>query len=253
MNKIMIALIMLISCLEMVGCNTKSEEFINASEVAREVIEVEPLTESQMDIQPATITLIGHASVKIVTKDGIVIYIDPFYEGDYSQPADFILVTHGHDDHNKVDLVTQKEDTRIIKNKELLERMNDDLKYHKITEKGIEIEAVPASNARHSIQYSVGYIVAFDDIKVYHAGDTSKLSSMSELREKEITYAMFPIDGIYNMGGAEASECAEMVGAVYNIPIHCNLEVEENKPQGDALQPEGRLIIPYGESIIITP
>ena len=206
-----------------------------------------------MDIQPATITLIGHASVKIVTKDGIVIYIDPFYEGDYSQPADFILVTHGHDDHNKVDLVTQKEDTRIIKNKELLERMNDDLKYHKITEKGIEIEAVPASNARHSIQYSVGYIVAFDDIKVYHAGDTSKLSSMSELREKEITYAMFPIDGIYNMGGAEASECAEMVGAVYNIPIHCNLEVEENKPQGDAFQPEGRLIIPYGESIIITP
>ena len=53
----------------------------------------------------ARMTFIGHASVKIKTTTGEVIYIDPYFPTDsYKEPADVILVTHGHSDHNRVDL-----------------------------------------------------------------------------------------------------------------------------------------------------
>ncbi|MDD5934095.1 MAG: MBL fold metallo-hydrolase [Clostridiales bacterium] len=56
-------------------------------------------------------TFIGHASVKIVTTSGKVIYIDPFYPTvSYREPADYILVTHSHSDHNVVRLCTKKPD-----------------------------------------------------------------------------------------------------------------------------------------------
>ena len=38
-----------------------------------------------------TLTLIGHASMKIKTAEGVVIYIDPYYDGDYTEPADIVL------------------------------------------------------------------------------------------------------------------------------------------------------------------
>ena len=47
---------------------------------------------------------LGHASLKITTREGKVIYIDPFAgeESYYETPADLILVTHEHYDHNEI-------------------------------------------------------------------------------------------------------------------------------------------------------
>ena len=44
---------------------------------------------------------LGHASLKIITRESKVIYIDPFAgeESYYQTPADLILVTHDHYDH----------------------------------------------------------------------------------------------------------------------------------------------------------
>ncbi|MBP5729041.1 MAG: MBL fold metallo-hydrolase, partial [Clostridia bacterium] len=40
----------------------------------------------------------GHGSLRIVTGEGKVIYIDPYSGQGYDLPADLILVTHGHQD-----------------------------------------------------------------------------------------------------------------------------------------------------------
>lgn len=53
----------------------------------------------------AELTYFGRSSVKIKTASGLVVYIDPYAPGDYSEPADLILVTHGHIDHNRVKLI----------------------------------------------------------------------------------------------------------------------------------------------------
>ena len=48
----------------------------------------------------------GHGSYRIVSNEGVVIYVDPYAGEGYDMPADIVIVTHEHSDHNQVDLVT---------------------------------------------------------------------------------------------------------------------------------------------------
>ncbi len=50
----------------------------------------------------------GHASMRITTVEGKVIYVDPFAGEGYDVPADLILMTHGHYDHTQTDEITTK-------------------------------------------------------------------------------------------------------------------------------------------------
>ncbi len=160
----------------------------------------------------------GHASLRITTPEGKVIYIDP-YAGDYSVPADLILITHGHYDHNNPKKVTERnEGCEIITWKEALKGGA-----HQIFDLGyVTVETVEAGNNRnHNLKECVGYIITLSDgIKVYVSGDTSKTAQMEELAEKNIDYAFFCCDGQYNMDVEEAVECAKLVGAKINIPYH---------------------------------
>jgi L-ascorbate metabolism protein UlaG (beta-lactamase superfamily) len=188
-----------------------------------------------------TLTLIGHSSVKIKTAEGAVIYIDPYYEGDYSEKADIILVSHEHSDHNKVNLCQQNEGCLVLRVKETINTKN--MTYNTFEYKGVKIEPVPAENKNHSIKSTTGFVLTFDGITVYHAGDTSKLDQMAALKERSIDYAFFPIDGKYNMNAAEAMECAALVGARHNTPMH----YFDADPS--TFQPENLLPIAYGEMV----
>ena len=168
----------------------------------------------------------GHSSIRLTAKDGTVIYIDPFMGEGYDLPADVILVTHQHGDHNKIDLVTQKSDCVVITNEDALKGG----KHNTLTAKGIQIEAVEACNKNHSPEECVGYIVNIDGVKLYHPGDTSKTSQMEEIAAKNLDYAMVPCDGFYNMDAKGAAECAKIIGAKHSIPIHTG-PFEEGGPK----------------------
>ena len=191
-----------------------------------------------------TLTLIGHASVKIKTAEGAVIYIDPYYDGDYNEKADIILVSHEHSDHNKVNLCQQNEGCMVLRVKQTIN--TKDMTYNTFEYKGVKIEPVPASNKNHSIKSTTGFVLTFDGITVYHAGDTSKLDQMAALKEKNLDYAFFPIDGKYNMGAAEAMECAALAGARHNTPMH----YFDADPS--AFKPENLLSVAYGETVELT-
>ncbi len=192
-----------------------------------------------------TLTYIGHASVKIVAQDGSVLYIDPNYsQGDYSDLADVILVTHQHDDHKPYYKVKLKEGGKQIDNFDALVKGE----YKKYEIGPFKIEAVAAGgNPNHDVRYCVGYLVSVDGFTIYHAGDTSKIEQMKELSSRNIDYAMYPIDGIYNMDAVEATEVAKLVGARNNIPIH-EFDKKGSK-KSDNFTPEGRLVLEYGQTI----
>ncbi|MBR7079311.1 MAG: MBL fold metallo-hydrolase [Treponema sp.] len=197
-----------------------------------------------------TLTYIGHASVKIVASDSSVLYIDPAYsEWDYeNDPADYILVTHGHDDHKPDPSLKLKEGGRKIDHTQALHGG-----VYETFELGpFKVQAVAAGgNRNHDVRYCVGYLVTVDGITIYHAGDTSKIEQMKDLANLHIDYAMYPIDGIYNMDAAEAEEVANLVGACINIPIHENDQNGSRK--SDGFNPKGRLVLKYGETIKIEP
>ena len=195
-----------------------------------------------------TLTYIGHASVKIVASDGSVLYIDPaYYKWDYkNQPADYILVTHSHEDHKPVAALSLKEGGQLIDNKKALKKGV----YETFDLGPFKVEAVAAGgNPNHDVRYCVGYLVTVDGITIYHAGDTSMIEQMKDLSSRHIDYAMYPIDGIFNMDAVEATEVAELVGARCNIPIH---EYDQDgSKKSDNFTPKGRMVLEYGQTIKI--
>ena len=57
----------------------------------------------------------GHGSYRITSDEGVVIYVDPYAGDGYDLPADLIIVTHEHTDHNQVQLVNLKKDGVILR------------------------------------------------------------------------------------------------------------------------------------------
>lgn len=158
----------------------------------------------------------GHGSARLETEDGVVIYIDPYAGKGYDKPADIILVTHQHGDHNRIDIVAKKQTCKIIQNNDVLIGGV----YQKFNIYGVSVTAVEAYNKNHDPFKCVGYIVETDGKKIYFAGDTSATVQMKEFGEIKIDYALLPIDGIYNMNIEEAEKCSEIIKAGHTIPIH---------------------------------
>jgi L-ascorbate metabolism protein UlaG (beta-lactamase superfamily) len=187
----------------------------------------------------------GHGSLRFTAQDGRVIYVDPYAGEGYDKPADVVLVTHGHHDHNKVELITQKEDCKIITHKEALE----DGKHNCFSFDGLEIEAVEAKNLLHSPKVCVGYILVIDGVQVYCSGDTSKTRQMQEFAKQGLDYALFCGDGVFNMGLKEAAECARLVGAKHNILIHMKPKALFDLSKAQKWDAPNKLIIQPGEEL----
>ena len=187
----------------------------------------------------------GHASFRITTDSGKVIYIDPYAGEGYDVPADILLVSHQHGDHNQIDLVTQNPGCTVITNFEALA----DGKHNTFDVDGVIVEAVEAANTNHNPEECVGYIVTVDGIKAYFAADTSKTDAMDSFAERELDYAFLPTDGFYNMSVSEAIECAKIIGARVNVPIHMNPEKLFDEERAAAFDAPGKLIIAAGEEV----
>ncbi len=192
----------------------------------------------------------GHGSLRIITGEGKVIYIDPYAGEGYDLPADLILITHAHQDHTAVRLIKNRnEGCQTITWKEGLvngEYKTFDLGY-------AVVEAVQAGNNKnHNIKECVGWLITFPDgITVYATGDTSATDQMKELADRNIDYAFFVCDGIYNMDIAEAMACAKLVNAKHSIPYHMAPGKLFDQSKAEQFDVPGCLIVPAGEEIVL--
>ena len=155
-----------------------------------------------------------HASLRLVI-DGRQVYVDPVSKLgeltlDYSTmpKADLLLVTHEHFDHlDKAALATlSSEGTQLVTN----QRCADQLGYGKMMRNGdvmdidgLHIEAVPAYNNSeghtqfHPKDRDNGFVLTYDGLRIYIAGDTEDIPEMANL--KDIDIAFLPCNQPYTM------------------------------------------------------
>jgi L-ascorbate metabolism protein UlaG (beta-lactamase superfamily) len=185
----------------------------------------------------------------LTSDDGRVIYVDPFFGKGYDAPADIILVTHQHSDHNKVKRCAKKPDCKIITNEEALAGgKHNSFDFSDLG--GISIQAVEAGNKKHDPKLCVGYIITLDGVKLYFCGDTSKTKQMETFADLGLDYVFFPGDGRFNMGPDEAAECARLIGAKHNILVHL-MPGKPVRPAAEKWEAPNKLIIVPGEEIAL--
>ena len=187
----------------------------------------------------------GHGSLRFTLSDGTVIYLDPFAGEGYDLPANYIFVTHEHYDHNEVDKMPHASGCKIVTEKDAIRGET----YHTFNFGNFQVQAVEAYNSHHHKSECVGYIFLLDGKKVYCAGDTSTTNMMARLEPMHLDYALLPTDGIYNMGPAEASKCAALIGAAHNIPVHMAPGKLFDRALAEKFDGPNRMIVEAGEEI----
>lgn len=178
------------------------------------------------------------ASFRIETHEK-VIYIDPL-EIEESKPADYIFITHAHEDHLSLSDIEKlvKNETLIIGPQTVVKQLSDhntrNVKPGEVFElEDINCETVPAHNIRPIFLWiyphpkkdmNVGYILTIDGVRIYHAGDTDPIPEIERI--KDITVALVPLDkdgGKLTMDTEQAATLINTIRPKLAVPMHYEL------------------------------
>ena len=193
-----------------------------------------------MSVQHDELTFerLGHASVRVETDDGLVVYIDPWSEvlEDEPQDGDVVFVTHDDFDHYDPEGIeaVASDDADVVVYEAVdtadLDRDVTPLAYDgSLTVRGITVEAIPAHNQAdgehvdeegepfHAEEEVVGLLLGFDDSTVYFTSDTDFLPTHNHI---QATVFIPPIGGHFTMDRREAADFAESVEPELVLPVH---------------------------------
>lgn len=180
---------------------------------------------------------LGHSSFVIKNAFGKVIYIDPFRISEDSELADIIFITHSHYDHCSIEDINKiaKNDTLIIAPADVSSKLSHirariNLKVANTGDRmqfddyGLKFWTLPAYNPNevfHSRDEDwIGYVIDFNGVLVYHAGDTHLIPEMKSLSTSNIDFALLPIGGTFTMNAGEAAKAASVIKPKIAVPMH---------------------------------
>ena len=191
----------------------------------------------------AKLTFHGHATFSIETDDGVHLVIDPFFE-DNPQftgsrddiEADYILLTHGHNDH-VADAIPLAERTgaTVIASYEIATYMENrgltaspqhigggvhyPFGYVKMTA-ALHGGMVELPGAESFTTVPGGFLInLLGGQRFHHAGDTALLTDMQLLKGK-VDVAVLPIGDRFTMGPEDAVTAVEFIEPRVVIPCH---------------------------------
>jgi L-ascorbate metabolism protein UlaG (beta-lactamase superfamily) len=173
----------------------------------------------------------GSACIRI--KNNFIIYIDPSHLSNeqVQTKADLILITHSHDDHFSIDIVSKlsKMETIVICTedvKEILSESKPNLKILTLKPNeskiiaDIKITAFPAySISAHPRSSSwLGYVLEVDGHRIYHSGDSGLMEEMNALNDIDI--AFLTIRHPYMMSSDQFIQALETIKPKIAVPLH---------------------------------
>lgn len=225
-------------------------------------------------------TYYGHSCFG-VNINGIHLLFDPFISGNphakhidiQTIPADYILLSHGHQDHVlDAEAIARRTGAKLIANFEVItwfEKKGLTNVHHMNTggQAHFDFGAVKCVNAVHSSSmpdgsyggHPNGFVITpkGSEQSFYYAGDTALTNDMRLISDEfEIKTAFLPIGDNYTMGVDDAVRCAEFIGTHTIIGLHYNtfppIEIDAADAVAAFLKTGKNLLLPaIGESLDI--
>ena len=216
----------------------------------------------------------SHSAFQITTDEGIKILIDPFLDDNPTSPvkskdirADYIILSHAHDDHLGDTFKIANKDTLIICVNELANCcISKGFNAHNMHIGGgfnFPFGRVKFTIAHHGSKTSegeyaggpAGIILTIKDKIIYHTGDTGLFTDMKLIGEmNKIDYMLLPIGDNFTMGIPDAVKAVELVNPKIAVPMHYNtFPVIKADPYEFKLKVEEKglncRVLNYGEEI----
>jgi len=191
-----------------------------------------------VDYEGLTFERLGHASKRLETTDGTIIYIDPWSEVLEYEPGDgdVIFVTHDDFDHYDPEAIAAVAGPDVtIATYEAIDTSDlafdvVDLPYEgETTVAGIDVQTIPAYNDPdgnhvdedgepfHADGEVIGLLLALEGTTVLCPSDTDFLPHHESLAADVLVP---PIGGHFTMNRAEAADLARSVDAELVLPEH---------------------------------
>lgn len=202
------------------------------------------------------ITFYGHACLGIEIED-INIIVDPFITGNpkashidiNTLKADYILLTHAHQDHVlDVEEIAKRTDAVIVSNYEIATYYgNKGFQFHPMNHGGswdFEFGVVKYVNAIHTSSFADGtyggqpggFVIEGERKNIYIAGDTALLMDMKLIPMRtKLDLAILPIGSNFTMDVEDAIfasdfvECDKVLGYHYDTFGYIEIDHEEAK------------------------
>jgi L-ascorbate metabolism protein UlaG (beta-lactamase superfamily) len=161
----------------------------------------------------------GHAAFLITSDQGVRIILDPYESGAFggaltygkiSDPADVVLVSHDHADHN--------DPKSIPGNPEVLKGPGPKTAKN-ISFKGIAAYHDPSKGSERGANTIFAFTV--DGIRVCHLGDLGHILGDKELSEiGPVDLLFIPVGGHFTIDPKEATRVADQIKPKVLIPMH---------------------------------
>lgn len=190
------------------------------------------------------ITYYGHSCFLVETGSHRLV-IDPFLTGNGNAPVaakdvrcDYLLVSHGHEDHTGDALAIAKAcGATIVANYEIAEYFAaQGAKTHGMNPGGghaFPFGRVKLTLAHHTSSLNAGLnpiymgvacglLVEAGGKRLYHAGDTALFLDMQLIGRGGLDAALLPIGDNFTMGPADALEALDLLKPRVAVPMHYN-------------------------------
>lgn len=223
------------------------------------------------------ITFLGHASLQIEVA-GKYIIVDPFITGNElakgidvnTLKADYILITHAHQDHIlDVETIAKNTGAKLVSNYEIITHYEQKgIDGHPMNHGGswqFDFGKVTYTNAIHTSSFPDGsyggqpggFVIETDEGNIYIAGDTALTMDMKLIPMfAKIDFAILPIGDNFTMGidsaiyASDFVECKNILG--YHYDTFGYIEINHIEAKSKFSNAEKTLhLLEIGESIKI--
>src|SRR5581483_7566879 len=213
--------------------------------------------------KPITVAWHGQSFFTITSSKGTRVAIDPHQIPEYGRTlglkADLVLISHNHNDHNRVDALDNHQDKnlRVIHG---LKGPGFRADWNRVDETigDVHVRTVGLYHDNAEGMESgknSAFVLTIDGWRIVHLGDLGHLLTPEQVRKiGPVDVLMIPVGGVYTLNGSEARKVVQQLKPrEYIFPMHCGTKIYDDLlPATEFLEEQDRAKVAIADDNKVT-